>query len=73
MPSLSLKESNGNRLYIPKGSQRLVLRDYHLSLDRTQLLAAEESLLCDCPMTIDYMWEINLTKCQKRKNGFNHF
>ena len=27
-------------------------------------------MFCDCPMVINYIPEINLTKCQKIKNGF---
>ena len=34
---------------------------------------AEESMLCDYPMVIDYILEINLIKCQNIKNGFIHF
>ena len=65
MSSLSIKVSNGNRFLGPKSSQRLILRDSHLIFGRTQLLAAEESLLCDCIMVDDYILEINLTKRQK--------
>ena len=36
----------------------------HLIFNRTHLAAAEKSLLCDFPMVIDYIQEINLTKCQ---------
>ena len=52
---------------------RLVLSDFHLIFDRTHLSDAEESLLCDYPMVIDYILEINLTKCQNIKNGFIQF
>ena len=30
-----------------------------------QLLLVGESLLCDYPMVVDYILEINLTKCKK--------
>ena len=30
-------------------------------------------MFCDCPLVIDYILEINLTKRQKIKNGFVHF
>ena len=26
-------------------------------------------LLCDCPIAVDYILEINITNCQKFKNG----
>ena len=55
--------SNGNR---PKSSQRLILWDYHLISHRTQLSAAEESLLYDYRMAVDYILEINHTKCKKK-------
>ena len=41
--------------------------------DRMQLSDAEKYLLCDYPMVIDYILEINLTKRQKIKNGSIHF
>ena len=37
----------------------------HLILDLMQLLAVGESWLCDYPMVVDYILEINLTKCKK--------
>ena len=73
MPSLSIKESNGNQLYGPCSSQRLVVSDSHLIFDRTHLSDAEESLLCDYIMVIEYILEIYLTKRQNIKNGFIHF
>ena len=41
-----------------------VVKDSFFSFDRTQLLDTEESLLCDCPMVVDYMLEINIKKRQ---------
>ena len=73
MPFLSIKVSSGNQLYGPENSQRLVLSDFHLICDRTHLSDAEESLLYDYSMVIDYILEINLTKRQHIKNGFIHF
>ena len=63
MPCLSIKVNNGNQLYRPYGSQRLVLSDSHLIFDRTHLSDSEESLLCDYSMVIDYILEI------KRQNN----
>ena len=62
MPSLSIKVSNENQLYGSLSSQRLVLSDSHLIFERTHLSDAEESMLCDYPMVIDYILDINLTK-----------
>ena len=39
-----------------------VFLDSRVIFDRTQLLVVEESLLCDYPMIVDYILEINLTK-----------
>ena len=62
MLSLRINLSNENRLYGSKSSQRGVLRDSNLIFDLPQLLAVGVSLLCDYPMVVDYILEINLTK-----------
>ena len=65
MLSLRIKLSNANRPYRPKSSQRVVLYDSNLIFDRPQLSATGESFLCDYPMVVDYILEINLTKRKK--------
>ena len=72
MPSLSIKVSNWNQIYGTYSFQRLVLSDFYLIFDCTHLADAEESLLFDYPMVIDYILEINLTKRQNVKNVFIH-
>ena len=65
MLSLRIELSNANRLYEPKSSKSAVLSDSNLIFDRTQLSAVVEFLLCDCPMVVGYILEINLTKRKK--------
>ena len=65
MLSLRIKWSNANRLCGLKSSQAIVLWDSYFISDRTQLSAVGESMLCDYPMVVDYILEINLTKGKK--------
>ena len=62
MQSHMIKLSNTNRLYRLKSSQRILLRHSNPIFDLTQLLAVGESLLCDYPVVVDCILEINLTK-----------
>ena len=63
--SLRIKLSNANRPCGPKSSQKVVLWEFNLIFDRTQLSAVGESLLCDYPMVVDYIQEINIKKRKK--------
>ena len=68
-----IKLSDGHRLHSSNSSQRAILWNSYLIFDLTQLLAVEETLLCDYPVVVDYILAINLTKHMKRlKNGFIH-
>ena len=73
MLSLRINLSNANRLYGSKSSQIVVLWDSNLIFDLTQLLAVGETLLCDYPMVVDYILEINLRNVKRFKHGFIHF
>ena len=66
IPFLTINITNRNRCSVPKSIQRLVLSNFH-RIDRTQLSAADESVV------VDYILEINLTKRQTIKNVFIHF
>ena len=68
MPSISIKVSIGNRLHGLQSSRGHIPSDSHLILllDAEEYLSdAEEFLLCDCPMVIDYILEINHRTRQK--------
>ena len=65
MLSLRIKLGNANCPYGPKSSQRVILWDSNPIFNRTQLSAVGESLLCDYPMVVDYILEINLSKRKK--------
>ena len=47
--------------------------DFHLIFDRTQLSAFGESLLCDYPVAVDYIQEINFMTRRIFKNDLFTF
>ena len=73
MRCLSIKVSVGINSMDLKEVKDSFCQIFNLIFDRTHLSNAEESLLCDYPMVIDYILEITLTKRQNVKDGFIQF